>query len=73
MLFSFPQSGVNARHIVIVLIYFTLVCNVKSVLVEIVTFAMVEVKKFCKKQLIAVRFKLFDGKDAGIVVSKSKR
>ena len=54
VLLSNPQSGVNALHIVSALNYFTLVCNVISVLVEMVIFAMVEVDNFCNNKLIAV-------------------
>ena len=53
VLLSYPQSGVNALHIVIALKYFTLVCNVKSVLVKMVNFAMVKVDIYCKKKLTA--------------------
>ena len=68
MLLSYPRSGVNAPHIVIDLNYFTLVCNVISVLVEMVNFALVKVDNFCKNKLIAVKFQLFHGKYAKIVV-----
>ena len=51
---SYPQTGVNALHIVIALNYFTLVCNVISVLVEMVIFTMVKVDNFYKNKLIAV-------------------
>ena len=70
---SYPQSGVSVLHIVNALIYFILVCNVVSVLVEMVNFAMVKVDNFCKNKIIAVYFKLFDGKNARIVVYKSER
>ena len=73
MLSLYPQSRVNALHIVIALNYFTLACNVISVLVEMVNFAMIKVDNFCKNKLIAVEFKLFDGKHAEIVLSKSER
>ena len=73
VLLSHPQLGVNALNIVIALSYFTLVCNVRSVLVELVNFAMVKIDSFCTIKLIAVYFKLFDGKYARIVVSKSER
>ena len=72
VLLSFPQSGVNALHIVIALDYFTLVCNVLSVLVGMVSFTMVKVDKFGKNKLIAVQFNFLGGKTAGIVVSKSE-
>ena len=54
MLLSYPQSGVNALHIVIALKYFTLVCNLISVLVEVVILAMVKIDNFCKNKLTAV-------------------
>ena len=54
VLMSYPQSMVNALHIVIAINYFTFVCNVISVLVEVVNFAMVKVDNFCKNKLIAV-------------------
>ena len=70
MLLLYPQSGVNALHTVIALNYFTLVCNVISVLVEMVNSTMVEVDIFCKIKLITVYFKLLERKYARIVVSK---
>ena len=73
VLLSFPQSGVNALHIVIAVNFFTLVCNVISVLVEMVLFTMVKIDTFCKIKLIPVYFKLFDEKYARIVVSESER
>ena len=54
VLLSYPQSRVNALHIVIALDFFTLVCNVISVLVEMVNFTMVKVDNFCKNKLISV-------------------
>ena len=54
MLLSYPQSGTNALHIVIALKYFTLVCKVITVLVEMVNFTMLEVDNFCKNKMIAV-------------------
>ena len=57
MLLSYPRSGVNGLHIVTALKYFTLVCNVISVLVKMVNFAMVKVDNFCKNKLIAEYFK----------------
>ena len=53
-LLSYPQSGVNALHIVNALDYFTLVRNVISVLVEMVNSTMVKVDNFCEKELISV-------------------
>ena len=73
LLLSYPQSGVNVLHIAIALNYFTLVCNVTSVLVEMVKFEMVKNDIFRKNKKIAVYFKLFDGKYASIVVSKSEQ
>ena len=70
---SHRQSRVNVLHIVIALKYFRLVCNVKSVLVEMMNVVMVRVDNFRKYTLITVYFKLFDRKDARIVVSESER
>ena len=61
VLLSYPQSGLNAIHIVSALNLFTPVCNVMSVLVEMVNFAIGKVDNFCKNKLIAVLFKLFEG------------
>ena len=41
-------------HIVLALNYFTLVCDVISVLVEVLNFAMFKVDNFCKLELITV-------------------
>ena len=54
MLLLLPKSGVNALHIVNALNYFTLICNVLLVLVEVVNFTMVKVDNFCKNKLISV-------------------
>ena len=54
VLLSYPQSGVKALYIVTALKYFTLVCNVMLVFVEMVNFAMVKVDNFCTIKLIAV-------------------
>ena len=51
---------------------FTIVCNVISVLVEVVTFPMVIVDMFSKYILITAFFTLFDGKDARFVVYESE-
>ena len=48
MLLLYQESGVIALHIVIDLNYFTLVCNVISVLVEMVNSTMVKVDNFFK-------------------------
>ena len=42
MLISYPQSGVNALHIVFALKIFKLVSNEKSILVEIFDFAVTQ-------------------------------
>ena len=73
VLLSYPQSGVNSLHIVIAHNYFTLVCNVISVTVEMVNLAMVKVDNFYKNKLIAAYFNIFDGKYARNVVSKAER
>ena len=69
VLLSYPQSGVNALHIVIALKIITLVSNKKSILVEMFDFAVTQVDNFCKNELITV----FDGKDASLVLIKAKR
>ena len=73
VLSSYPQSGLSALHVVFALIYLKFVCNVISVFVEMVNFAMVKVDNFYKNKLTAEWFKLFDRKYARIVVSKSER
>ena len=45
----------------------------KSILVEMFDFAVTQVDNFCKKELITVMFKLFDGKDTKLVLFKPKR
>ena len=54
MILAYLQSGVIALQIVIALNYFTIVCNVISVLVETMIFTMAKVHKFCKNKLIAI-------------------
>ena len=73
VLLSYPQSGVNALHIVIALKNVTLVSNKKSILLEMFDFAVTQVDNYCKNELITVLFKLFDGKDASLVLFKPKR
>ena len=68
VLLSYPQS---VLHIVIALKNVTLVSNKKSVLVEMFDFAVTQVDNFCKKDMITVLFKFFDGKDASRFSSKS--
>ena len=67
VLLSYPQSRVNALHIVIALKNVTLVSNKKSILVEMFDFAKTQVDNFCKNESITVLFKLFDRKDASLV------
>ena len=73
MLLPYPQSGVNAIHILIALKNVTLVSDKKSILVEMFHFAVTQVDNFCKNELITVMFKLFDGKDASLVFFKLER
>ena len=54
MLVSYRESGVNALPVVIALDYFTIVCNVISVLVEMQSLAMVNFDIFLKYKMIAV-------------------
>ena len=67
---SYPQS---VLHNVIALKIVTLVSNKISILVEMMDFAVTPVDNFCKNELITVMFKLFDGKDASLVLFKPKR
>ena len=64
VLFSYAQS---VLHIIIALKNVTLVGNKKSILVEMIDFAVTQVDNFCKNELITVMFKLFDGKDETII------
>ena len=73
VLLSYPQSGLNALHIIIALKNVTLVSNKKSILVEMFDFDVTQVDNFCKNELITVLFKLFDGKDASLVLLKRRR
>ena len=73
VLLSYPQSGVEALHIVIALKNVTVVSNKKLILVEMFDFAVTQVENFCKLELITVMFKLFDGKDASVVLFKPER
>ena len=70
---SYPQSGMNALHIVIALKNVKLVSNKKSILVKRFDFAVAQVDNFCKNELITVMFKLSDGKDASLVLFEPKR
>ena len=73
VLLSYPQSEVNALHIVIALKNVTIVSNKISILVEMIDFAVTQVDDFCKKELITVMFKLFDEENASLVVFKQER
>ena len=72
-LLSYPQSSVNAVHIVIALKIVTLVGNKNSILVEMFDFAVTQVDNFCKNELITVLFKIFDGENTSLVLFKPKR
>ena len=71
VLLSYPQSV--TLHIVVALKNVTLLSNKKSIVVEMVDFAVTQVDNFCKNELITVMFKLFDGKDASLVLFKPER
>ena len=70
VLLSYRQSVV---HIVITLKKVTFSSNKKSILVEMIDFVVTQVDNFCKNELITAMFKLFDGKDATIVLFKPER
>ena len=44
----------------------------KSILVEMFDFAVTQVDKFCKNELITAMLKLFDGKDTSLDLFKPK-
>ena len=73
MLLSYPQSEVNALHIVIALKKVTLVSNKKSILVEVIDFVVTQVDNFSKNELITVMFISFDGKDANLNLFEPER
>ena len=73
VLLSYPQSGVNALHIVIALKNVKLVRNKKLVPVEMFDFAVTQVDNLCKNELITVLFKVFDRKDTSLVFFNPKR
>ena len=75
LLWSYQQSAVNVPHVVSALKNFTLDCNLISVFVELVVFAMVIlyllkfstmviVDNFSKYEKIAAKFELFAKKNA---------
>ena len=70
VLLSYAQP---VLHIVIALKNVTLVSNKKAILVKMFDFAVTQVENFCQNELIAVMFKLFDGKDASVVLFKPER
>ena len=71
VLLSYPQSV--TLHIVVALKNVTPVSNKKSIFVEMIDFAVTQVDNFCRNELITVMFKLFDGKDASLVLFKRER
>ena len=71
VLLSYPQSV--TLHIVVALKIVTFVSNKKSILVEMINFAVTQVDNFCKNELITVMFKLFDGKDTSLVLFEPER
>ena len=73
VLLSYPQSGLNALHLVIALKNVTLLSKKKSVLVEMFQFAGAQIDNFYKNDLITVMCKVFDGKDASLVLFKPER
>ena len=70
VLLSYPQS---VPHTVIALKNVTLVSNKISILLEMFDFAVTQVDNFCENELITVMFKLFDRKDASLVLFTPKR
>ena len=73
MLLSCRQSEVNVLQFVVAPNYFTLNCNVKSVLVEVVIFAIVNVVNFCEDRSIFVWFKLSGETNGRNVVLNSEQ
>ena len=73
VLLPYPKSGVNALYIVIALKNVTLVSKKKSILVEMIDLTVTQVDNLCKNELITVMFKLFNGKDAVLVLFKPER
>ena len=65
-LFSFILSS----YFIIALKNVTLVSNKESSLLEVFDFAVTQVDNFRENELITVMFKLFDGKDASLVIFK---
>ena len=65
-LFSFILSS----YVIIALKNVTLVSNKESSLLEVFDFAVTQVDNFRENELITVMFKLFDGKDASLVIFK---
>ena len=58
MLLSYKESVINLLHIVFALNYFTLFCNITSILLELVNLLMVNFDNFDKNKLIAMYFKI---------------
>ena len=68
-----PTTRVECADIIIALKNVTLVGNKKSILLEMIDFAVTQVDNFCNNEFITVMFKLFDGKDASLVLFKPER
>ena len=64
LLLLYRQSGLVLIHIAFALKNFTIACNVKWVLVEVVISTKVRVENFREHDVITVVFKSFDGKQA---------
>ena len=70
---SHRHSGVNVLHIANALKNVILVSSKKLLLLEMLDFPVTQVDNFCKNELITVMFKLFDGKNASLVLVKPER
>ena len=73
VLLSNPQLRVKTLHISNAPKNFTFVSNKKSILVKLFDFALTQSDNFCENELITVMFKLFDGKNASVVLFKPER
>ena len=72
LLWSYRQSSLSVPHIVIAFNYFTLFCNVISVLAKLVNFAKTGIGKLCNCKLITVYLKHVGKKDAKGFALKSE-
>ena len=66
-------SFMSSLYVIIALKIVTLVSNKKPISVEIIDFAVTQVDNFCKNDLITLMLKLFDGKNASLVLFKPER